>query len=108
MNKLTSPVTQLPIKTYELPFCQPASTAREYETLGELLIGDFIEHTPIDVRFFPPPPIDRFHTPIDLPALNVTCTILTSHFFPYWFHFLGLLMALVPPIFCPLYRNKFA
>jgi len=51
VNQLTSVHTQLPMRYYDLPFCQPPEGIEDdRENLGELLLGDRIENSPYIVN----------------------------------------------------------
>jgi len=60
VNKLTSAITQIPLRYYHLPFCMPDVVEQKGENLGEILAGDVIENSPYDVKM----------------RMNTTCQVL--------------------------------
>ena len=49
VNKLSSPVTQLPYDYYNLAFCKPKDLRNSVENLGEVLHGSVIQNSPYEL-----------------------------------------------------------
>jgi transmembrane 9 superfamily protein 2/4 len=77
VNQLTSVHTQLPMRYYTLPFCQPEAIEDDRENLGEILLGDRIENSPYMVRM-----PNSSNSPQSAAHFSLLGTRLNPPFFP--------------------------